>query len=122
MNKNDIERQLQQQPLAKPSADLDRRMDSLFGRAASESEQRSRPTVPLWLAAAACLVCGLAGFGVRSLFISRRNQPAIVYVFPPSEAMTRFLNGATASRSSDFDFSHAHAQVLQPPAPQGNQL
>ena len=122
MNDNEIEHQLQQQPLARPSADLDQRMKALFHRAASESEQRSRPAVPLWLAAAACLVCGLAGFGVRSLSIFRRDQPAIVYVFPPSEAMTRFVNGATASRNNDFDFSHAHAQVLQPPAPQGNQL
>ena len=122
MNENDIEHQLRQQPLARPSTDLDRRMDSLFGRAASESKRHARPAVPLWLAAAACLMCGLAGFSVRSIFISRRNQPAVIYIFPPSEAMTHLLNGTTASRSSDFDFSHAHAQVLQPPARQGNQL
>jgi hypothetical protein len=122
MNENDFEGQLQQQPLARPSAELDQRMETLFHRAASRNLWASLPAVPVWLAAAACLVCAVAGFGVRSLFIPRQSAPTIVYVFPPSEAMTRFLNGATASRNNDFDFSHAHAQVLQPPAPQGNQL
>jgi len=122
MNEHDIERQLQQQSLVQPSANLNQRMESLFERAISEIVRTSRPAVPIWLTAAACLICGIAGFGVRSLFISRENRPAIVYVFPPSEAMTHFLNGVTTGRNNDFDFVHARVQVLQPPASQGNQL
>jgi len=122
MNENDIERQLQQQPLTGPSADLDRRMKVLFHNANPKQMHPPARTVPIWLMAAACLVCAIAGFGVRSLSIFRQSPPTVVYVFPPSEAMSRLLNGSTASRNSDFDFSHAHAQVLQPPAAQGNQL
>ena len=122
MNENDIERHLQRQPLTQPSADLDQRMKSLFHEARSERAHPLLRTVPIWLMAAACLVCAIAGFGVKSLFVPRQSPPTVVYVFPPSEAMTRFLNGATANRNDGFDFSRARVQVINPPAAVGTQL
>jgi hypothetical protein len=122
MNDNEIEHQLQQQPLARPSADLDQRMKALFHEARSERAHPLLRTVPIWLMAAACVVCVVAGFGARSLFVPRQSPATVVYVFPPSEAMTRFLTGATANRNDGFDFSHARVQVITTPPAAGNQL
>jgi hypothetical protein len=112
MNENDIEHKLRQETLAEPSPSLDQRMDASFDKAASTNRRPLLPTVPLWLAAAACLTCGFAGFGARSLFVPRPNPPTVVYVFPPSEAMTHLLGGGTANRNDGFDFSHARIQVI----------
>jgi hypothetical protein len=122
MNENDLENKLRQEMLASPSPRLDQRMDALFDKAASTNRRPLLPPVPLWLAAAACLACGIAGFGARSLFASRPNPPATVYVFPPSEALTRLLAGDKVDRSNGFDFSHARVQVINLPASPGDQL
>lgn len=122
MNENDFERQLQRQPLVGPSADFDQRMKGLFHEACPERVHPLSRTVPIWLMAAACVVCAVAGFGVRSLFIPRQSPPMVVYVFPPSEAMTRFLTGAAANRNDGFDLSHARVQVTNPSTSVRNQL
>jgi hypothetical protein len=122
MNEHDMERHLQRQPLARPSANLDQQMERLFQVTRSEHANPLARTVPMWLMAAACLVCALAGFGVRSLFVPRQSAPTVVYVFPPSEAMTRFLTGAAANRNDGFDFAHARVQVINPSVSAGNQL
>jgi len=121
MNNNDLERQLKDQPLAQPSANLDQRIQVLFDEASLRRPRLLVRPVPIWAMAAACVVCAVTGFWARSLFIPRQNAPTVVYVFPPNEAMTRLLTG-TASHNDSFDFSHARVQVIQPPAPQGNQL
>jgi hypothetical protein len=122
MNENDIERKLRQETLAEPSPGFDRRMDVLFDKAASANRHPLLPTVPLWLAAAACLACGFAGFGARSLFVPRPNPPTMVYIYPPSEALTRLLAGDKVDRSNGFDFSHARVQVINPSTSPGNRL
>jgi hypothetical protein len=122
MNENDIERKLRQETLAGPSPGFDQRMDALFDKAASTNRRPLLPTVPLWLAAAACLTCGFAGFGARSLFVPRPNPPTMVYIFPPSEALTRLLAGDKIDRSNGFDLSHARIQVINLPASPGDQL
>lgn len=93
MNENDIERQLRQQSLARPSADIDQRMDSLFHRAASGNLRASLPAVPVWLAAAACLVCAAAGFAVRPLLVRQQPPSTVVVVVPLNEALARLLTG-----------------------------
>ena len=122
MNENDIERELLKQPLARPSTALDRRMEAFFDEAQSGRPHFLMRAVPVWLTAGACLICAVAGFGARSMFIPRQHPPTVVYYFPPNEAMARFLSGAKANRSDSFDFSQAHVEVIQPSAAQGNQL
>jgi hypothetical protein len=122
MNENDIERELLKQPLARYSTALDRRMEALFDEAQSQRPHFLMRAVPVWLTVAACLICTVAGFGARSLFTSPQHPPTVVYFFPPNEEMTRFLTGARANRNDSFDFSRARIEVIQPPAPQGNQL
>ena len=122
MNENDIERQLREQPLAQPSATLDQRMTMLFHEAESKRPHFLWRGVPVWLTAAACLMCAVAGFGARSLFIPRQYPPTVVYFFPANEEMTHFLSGGKANRSDSFDFSQAHVEVIQPSAAQGEQL
>jgi hypothetical protein len=121
MNDNDIERQLKERPLVQPSANLEQRIQALFDEAAFHRPRLLLRPVPVWMMAAACLVCAFAGFGARSAFIPRQNPPTVVYFFPPNEAMARLLTGAV-NRNDNFDFSHARVQVIQSPAPQGNQL
>ena len=121
MNENDIERQLQRQPLAQPSTHLDQRINTLFREASTARPSIFTCTVPVWMATAACLVCGVAGLGARSLFIPRQNPPTVIYFVPPNEAMTRFLTGAS-NRNDGFDFSHARVQVIKVPSTQGDQL
>jgi hypothetical protein len=122
MNENDIERELLKQPLARPSTALDRRMEAFFDEAQSERPHFLMRAVPVWLTAGACLICAVAGFGARSLVTPRQHPPTVIYFSPPNEAMARFLTGAKANRNDSFDFSHARVEVIQPPAPQGNQL
>jgi hypothetical protein len=122
MNENDIERQMQQQTVARPSADLDERMKRLFHEGRIRRTHPLSRTVPFWLMAAACLVCAVAGFGVRSLFVPRQSPATVIYVFPPSEAMTRFLTGAGGNRNDGLDFSHARVRVINPSISAGNQL
>lgn len=112
MNEEDIERRLRQETLASPSSGLDRRMDALFDGAAFQKRRVSLPTVPLWLAAAACLVCGMAGFAGRPLFVHRQALPALVVVVPPNEALARLLAGDQSRRNNDIDFSRAKVQII----------
>ena len=113
MNENDIERQLRQQSLARPSADIDQRMDSLFHRAASGNLRASLPAVPVWLAAAACLVCAAAGFAVRPLLVRQQPPSTVVVVVPLNEALARLLTGNSANRSDEIDFSRAQIHVVR---------
>ena len=113
MNENDIERQLRQQSLARPSADIDQRMDSLFHRAASGNLRASPPAVPVWLAAAACLVCAAAGFAVRPLLVRQQPPSTVVVVVPLNEALARLLTGNSANRSDEIDFSRAQIHVVR---------
>ena len=113
MNENDIERNLQQQPLAQPLANLDQRMDSLFHRAASGNLRPSLPAVPVWLAAAACLVCAAAGFAVRPLLVRQQPPSTVVVVVPLNEALARLLTGNSANRSEEIDFSRAQIYVVR---------
>ena len=122
MNEKDLERQLREQPLARPSATLDQRMNTLIHEAESKRPHLLFRAVPIWLTAAACLACAVAGFGARSLFIPHQYPPAVVCFYPANEEMARFLTGARANRGDRFGFSQAHVEVIQPSAPQGNQL
>jgi len=122
MNEKDIEGQLQEQSLARPSAMLDHRMNALFHEERSKRPHFLLRGVPIWLTAAACLVCAVAGFGARSMFVLRRHPPTVVYFFPANEEMARFLTGPKANWNDGFDFSQAHVEVIQPPAARGNQL
>jgi len=62
MNDTDLEKLLNESPLQRPSAGLDRRMAQLFvSSPARRSSWPSRP-VPLWLTAASLLVVGAAGY------------------------------------------------------------
>ena len=122
MNESDIERKLQQQSLAQPSANLNQRMESLFHKARFERAHPLLRTIPVWLMAAACLVCAVAGFGVRSLFLPHQSPPTTIYVFPASEAMVHFLEGAKVKRNDGFDFSHARVQVTDRHVSTGSEL
>ena len=113
MNENDIERQLRQQSVARPSADIDQRMDSLFHRAASGNLRASLPAVPVWLAAAACLVCAAAGFAVRPLLVRQQPPSTVVVVVPLNEALARLLTGNSENRSDEIDFSRAQIYVVR---------
>jgi hypothetical protein len=122
MNESDIERQLQQQPLARPSANLDQRMESLFHRAGSLSPRASWPAVPLWLGAAACLICGITGFAVRPLLIRQPSPPTVVVVVPLNEALARLVTGNNANRRDEIDFSRAQIRVVRQKSPASDKL
>jgi hypothetical protein len=113
MNENDIERQLQRQPLARPSANLDQRMESLFHRGVSLSPRAPWPAVPLWFGAAACLICGMTGFAIRPLLVRQSSPSAVVVVVPLDESLARLLTGNHASRSDGIDFSRAEVRMVR---------
>lgn len=115
MNEDDIERKLRQETLASPSPGLDQRMDALFDSAASVNPRVSLLKVPVWLAAAACLVCGIAGFAARPLFVHRQTLPTVVVVVPPNEALARLLAGDQSRGNNDIDFSRAKVQIVNQP-------
>lgn len=116
MNENDIERQLQETPLAQPSANLDGRMRTLFDDAAFARPHPLRRPVPVWLMAAACVACVAIGFGVRSLFVRRGKPATVVYIFPPSEAMRHLLTGDQSRQHDGIEFSRARVQVITRPS------
>jgi hypothetical protein len=122
MNESEIERQLQQQPLVPPSADLEQRMETLFHRAGSLGSRASWQAVPVWLAVAACLVCGIAGFAVHPLLVRQPSPPTVVVVVPPNEALARLLNGNSANRSERIDFSRAEIRVVRQENPTPDKL
>ena len=97
-------------------------MESLFHRAASRSLRTSLPTVPLWLAAAACLVCGIAGFIVHPLLVRQQAPPSVVVVVPLNEALAHLLTGNSANRSDGIDFSRAQFHVVRQENPVTDKL
>ena len=116
MNENEIERQLQQAPLAQPSADLNQRMQTLFHEAEKAGPSLLMRPVPAWLTAAACLGFAAVGFGVRPLFVQRQPQPSVVVVVPSNETLARLLTGKPSPRSDGIDFSRARVQVITQPS------
>ena len=113
MNENDIERQMQQQTVARPSADLDERMKRLFHEGRIRRTHPLSRTVPFWLMAAACLVCAAAGFAVRPLLVRQQPPSTVVVVVPLNEALARLLTGNSANRSDEIDFSRAQIHVVR---------
>ena len=103
MNEHDLERHLQQQPLAQPSRDLDQRMQVLFENAAPHPLKKP---VPLWLAAAACLTCAAIGFALRTAPSRESSVPAVGITVPPNTAWTRAML-ADPSRRDIINFSQA---------------
>jgi hypothetical protein len=122
MNENEIEHQLRQVPLAQPSAGLDQRMRGLFHDATAARPRLLVRPVPVWMVAAACLGCVVAGFGARSLFASREKTSKVVYVLPASEALTRLLTGQPSVTDNGLDFSHPKVQVITKPLQPPDQL
>ena len=115
MNENEIERQLQQAPLAKPSTDLDRRMRILFDDAAFARPHPLRRPVPLWLMAVACVGCAAAGFAARSLFTARQQTSRVVYIVPGNEELMRLLTGHSSVGKNGLDLSHLKVRVITGP-------
>ncbi len=80
----DIERLLEERGLAPPSADLDGRMAELF----AEAQTTPRPRVfarrvPLWLAAAACMLFAFTGYwfhGIESEPVPDPGTRTTIYV------------------------------------------
>jgi len=116
MNENEIERRLQQAPLAKPPDVLNQRMHALFNEAwIVRSNPFLRP-VPVWLAVAACFGFAAIGFGVRPLVVRRQPLPTVVVVVPSNETLARLLTGQPPPRSDGIDFSRARIQVITQPS------
>ena len=113
MNENDIERKLQQEPLATPSPGLDQRMDALFDEAASISRRSLLPVVPLWLATVACLTCGIAGFVAHRLFIHQQSPSTVVIVVPPNEVLGSILTGTGVNRRDRLDLSRPQIRIIR---------
>lgn len=62
----DVERWLKKQRMPQASPALDARMDALFAEYAAAPRGLRKP-VPLWLSAAACLLCFLGGAALRTV-------------------------------------------------------
>jgi len=99
---NEIERLLEETPLAQPRDRLDTRMDRLFSEPPRPRRILTRP-VALWQTAAACAACAALGFFVHESFSGARDLqlelPTVVYVI---EAGTHVpLDAFTATHKRD---------------------
>jgi len=70
---NEIERLLEEAPLARPRDRLDERMDRLFSEPPRPRRILTRP-VALWQTAAACIVCAILGFLAHRVPFSQESQ------------------------------------------------
>ncbi len=118
----DVERLIRDLPRPEVPARLDARVAASVDR-----HERSTPGrgsgIPLWTAAAACLVCGVLG-AVLGLALGLRQQapaPPVVYLLEPNPALQQTL-GERAATSSDGFFAtqwsnvEAIAPAAVPPA------
>ena len=99
---NELERLLEETPLAQPRERLDTQMDRLFSEQPRPRRILTRP-VALWQTAAACIVCAALGFFVHASLSGVTDRqpelPAVVYVI---EAGTHVpLDAFTATHKRD---------------------
>jgi hypothetical protein len=96
----DVESRLKELRLAKPSVQLDRRMDQLFASAPPAPRPGFfRKPVPLWLCVSACLVFAAGGFLLRP----HAGQAPVSAVWPGQVVQIIYSN-RPASRSV-FDWT-----------------
>ncbi len=109
---NDIEQRIRELPRPAVPDRLDRRVKELVDRR-SEANGLGRPRrVPLWAAAAACLVCAALG-AVLALALAGRPAPptpTVVYVLEPSPGLRAALGESPAPPSGGF-FSRSWHRV-----------
>jgi hypothetical protein len=76
----------------------------------------------VWLAAAACLVCGIVGFAVHPLLIRPPLPSTVMVVVPLNDALARLLTGNNTNRRDEIDFSHAQIHVFRQENPASDKL
>ncbi len=108
---NDPERQLNEMKPAAPSEEFERRMAALF------DDSRPRPAfwrrgIALWQVAAACLLCGFAGFAASD-YLQERNP------IPTPEIRTEYymipVQGPAVRSAFDLTDPTPYQSAASPP-------
>lgn len=109
----DIEKLLRDMPLKSPPPNLVRRVEATFAKAAQWREPWYRRPVPLWKAAAACLVVAITTFGLSRALTPKgaasEGVPTAVYI----------IDAGSVPGSNVFD--RATAGHARPPKRLGQQ-
>lgn len=112
---NDFEDQLRNSELPVPSAQLDKKIETLLSEPAAASHRRS--TIPAWLAITASAACAVLGFTLRGLWDGpSATTPAqkIIISLKPDKAFQEFLSGKTGAIPVDWDPARTKTVVLKP--------